>query len=169
LQVLNPPTLNICELSGNIVVDLIDIPCQVNFRIQLNPGVFYWACTFAPKGVKMPVKKLSEIKAVNVKDGVGVTRKNLITPEEAPNFSMRHFRIEPGGSMPLHTNLVEHEQFVLTGHGRICIGDEEFVVKKGNIVYIPAEVPHCYTNIGDEPFEFLCLVPVGEDSVKVLS
>lgn len=116
----------------------------------------------------MSVKHIHEIEASIVKDGVNVTRKMLISPEEAPNFAMRCFVIQPGGGMPNHTNLVEHEQFVLSGQARIGIGNEVFEVKKGNVVYIPAEVPHWYSNTGDEPFEFLCLVPNKQDSTTIL-
>lgn len=115
----------------------------------------------------MPVKRIERISGTEVKDGVGVTRKVLIAPEEAPNFAMRCFSIQPGGSMPRHTNSVEHEQFVINGCGRICIGDEEFDVSRGSIVFIPAGVPHWYRNTGEESFEFLCLVPNQPDIITL--
>ncbi len=116
----------------------------------------------------MPVKHLDQVSATPIKDGVGVTRKMLISTEEAPNFAMRCFTIQPGGSMPNHTNTVEHEQFVLRGHAKIGIGNEVFEVKHGDIVLIPAGVPHWYTTLGDEPFEFLCLVPAKPDITTLL-
>lgn len=116
----------------------------------------------------MSVKHTHEIETSIVKDAIGVTRKMLIPLEEAPNFAMRCFIIQPGGSMPNHTNRVEHEQFVLNGQARIGIGNDVFEVKKGSVVYIPAEVPHWYTNTGDEPFEFLCMVPNKQDSTTIL-
>ncbi|OQY27140.1 MAG: cupin, partial [Anaerolineaceae bacterium 4572_5.1] len=36
--------------------------------------------------------------------GKGVSRQILISPEEAPNFAMRRFIMQPGGGMPNHTN-----------------------------------------------------------------
>ena len=60
--------------------------------------------------------------------------------------------------MPNHTNAVEHEQYVLGGRAKIGIGDEIFEVETGNVVFIPAGIPHWYTTVGYEPFEFLCLV-----------
>ena len=71
--------------------------------------------------------------------------------------------------MPNHTNLVEHEQYVLNGQAKIGIGAEEFVVKKGDAVLIPAEIPHWYQNVGEEPFEFLCLVPNQADTITILA
>ena len=116
----------------------------------------------------MPVKQLNEIPVEALTAGKGVSRQILISPEEAPNFAMRRFIMQPGGGMPNHTNSVEHEQFVLRGRARIGIGDEVFEVQANNVVFIPAGVPHWYQNIGDAPFEFLCLVPNQEDVVEVL-
>jgi quercetin dioxygenase-like cupin family protein len=116
----------------------------------------------------MPVKHLTDIPLEPVKAGEGVTFHVLIGPDEAPNFAMRRFVMEPGGGMPRHTNLVEHEQFVLRGHARIGIGDDVIEVNATDIVFIPAGVPHWYQNIGPEPFEFLCLVPNKPDKVEIL-
>jgi quercetin dioxygenase-like cupin family protein len=116
----------------------------------------------------MNVKRIDSITAETVQSGVGVTKKVLISHEEAPNFAMRCFEIQPGGSMPNHTNQVEHEQFVLSGSAKIGIGEEIVEVKKDDIVFIPADVPHWYRNSGDEPFIFLCLVPNKPDVTTIL-
>lgn len=116
----------------------------------------------------MSVKHTNEVQANGVKAGTGVTMQVLISPEEGPNFAMRRFVIQPGGGMPNHTNLVEHEQFVLNGHAKIGIGAEVFEVRKGDVVFIPAEIPHWYQNVGEEPFEFLCLVPNKPDAITIV-
>ena len=92
----------------------------------------------------------------------------LISSEEGPNFAMRRFVIEAGGSMPRHTNTVEHEQFVLGGRAEITIGEDVYRVKKNDVVFIPKEMPHSYKVIGDEPFEFLCMVPNAPDKMTIL-
>lgn len=107
----------------------------------------------------MSIIRLEQVEPTPVPTGVGVTRRLLISPEQGPHFAMRAFRIEAGGGMPLHTNLVEHEQYVLRGRAKLVIGDETYEVSEGAIVFIPANVAHSYTPIGDEAFEFLCLVP----------
>ncbi len=116
----------------------------------------------------MFVKNIDEIKKNIVPAGTGTYIQVLIGPDEAPNFAMRRFIIESGGRVPEHTNLVEHEQFVLRGHGKIAIGDKIFEVRQNNIVFIPAGVPHWYENIGKEPFEFLCMVPNKEDKIQIV-
>jgi quercetin dioxygenase-like cupin family protein len=115
----------------------------------------------------MSVKHANEMDLQVVQAGIGTQMQVLISAEEGPNFAMRRFSMEPGGGMPLHTNLVEHEQYVLGGHARIGIGDDEFEVQQGDVVFIPGGAPHYYQNIGDEPFEFLCLVPNQPDEIVV--
>jgi quercetin dioxygenase-like cupin family protein len=116
----------------------------------------------------MFVKQINTFPKEEVKAGSKTTRQVLISSQEAPNFAMRKFTIEPGGEMPMHTNTVEHEQLVLGGCAEVIIGENNFVVKKNDVVFIPAGVPHCYKTIGDEPFEFLCLVPNKEDIIKMV-
>ncbi len=70
--------------------------------------------------------------------------------------------------MPFHTNTVEHEQLVLKGKAEVRIGDETVIVQKDDVVFIPAALPHSYKCIGDENFEFLCLVPHLEDTLEIL-
>lgn len=116
----------------------------------------------------MNVKRIDSVISETVQNGIGVTKKVLISHEEAPNFAMRCFEIQLGGSMPNHTNQVEHEQYVLSGSAKIGIGEEVFEVHKDDIVFIPADVPHWYRNSGDEPFMFLCLVPNKPDVTTIL-
>ncbi len=117
----------------------------------------------------MSVKHSQDIEAVEVTQGIKTTRQVLIPAHEGPNFAMRRFIMQPGGGMPRHTNTVEHEQYVLAGKARIGIADEIFEVKAGDVVFIPENVPHWYQNIGDETFEFLCIVPNKLDQTTILA
>ena len=92
----------------------------------------------------------------------------LLGPDDgAPSFAMRRFRMGDGGGMPLHTNSVEHEQFVLRGRALVGIGDERFEVGPEDVVYIPAGAPHFY-EVLEAPFEFLCMVPNAPDKIEIL-
>ena len=116
----------------------------------------------------MPVKNFSDVEANEIGAAVKTTIQVLISSEEAPHFAMRRIVMDVGGSMPLHTNTVEHEQLVLSGRGRVGLGDEVYEVEKNNVLYIPAGLPHFYETLGDEPFIFLCSVPNLQDVVEVL-
>ena len=116
----------------------------------------------------MYVKRAQDAPAEKVEAGQGTHRQVLISDSEGPHFAMRKFAIESGGGMPRHTNEVEHEQYVLGGRGRIGIGDQVFEVSANDVVFIPARVPHWYESIGDEDFEFLCVVPNLPDRTELV-
>ena len=116
----------------------------------------------------MSVKHTNEVEANNVAAGQDTIIQVLISAQEGPNFAMRKFSMKPGGGMPLHTNTVEHEQYVLGGRARIGIGEQEYEVQQGDVVFIPEGIPHFYENIGNEPFEFLCIIPNKEDTITIM-
>jgi len=116
----------------------------------------------------MSVKHADDVEAKNVSAGKDTTIQVLISSQEGPNFALRKFSMQKGGGMPRHTNTVEHEQYVLRGHAKIGIGEEIYEVKAGDVVFIPEGVPHFYENIGEEPFEFLCIIPNREDKITIV-
>ena len=114
------------------------------------------------------VTSVDKIPKKSVRAGSGTSMQVLIGSDIAPNFVMRRFIIEPGGGMPNHTNTIGHEQFILRGRARVGIGKDIHEVKSGNVVFIPRGIPHWYKAEGDEPFEFICVVPNEPDHVEVL-
>ncbi|MFK5882033.1 MAG: cupin domain-containing protein [Sulfurospirillum sp.] len=114
------------------------------------------------------IKNIKEYKFSPLPVGVGGSMSVLIGDDRAPNFMMRKFILKSKGSMPLHTNSVEHEQYVLKGSAKVVIGDVVKIVNKNDILFIPAGIPHSYDVLGDEDYEFLCLVPNQEDEIKIL-
>ena len=116
----------------------------------------------------MTVRKPEEVALDVVAGGTATARQVLIGDDLSPHFAIRRFVMEPGGGMPLHTNTVEHGQYVLTGHATIRMGDDTVRVMAGDSVHIPAGVPHSYQVEGDERFEFLCVVPNAPDEIKVI-
>ncbi len=116
----------------------------------------------------MTIKHADEVEAREVAAGKDTTIQVLISSKEGPNFALRRFIMKKGGGMPRHTNTVEHEQYVLRGKATITIGDETHHVAAGDVVFIPEGVVHSYQNSGEEPFEFLCVIPNKEDKITVV-
>lgn len=115
------------------------------------------------------IQSVHEIPSTPLQAGKGASMQMLISPEVAPHFAMRKFVIQKGGHMPLHTNSVEHEQYVLKGSARVVIDKETSVVKANDVLFIPAGIAHAYEVLGDEDYEFLCLVPNLDDQIKLVS
>lgn len=115
----------------------------------------------------MHVRRADDLPVETVSAGSGTGRQVLIGEDTGPHFQMRRFIMQPGGGMPRHTNTVEHEQYVLRGRARIGIGEETYDVSEGDVVFIPAGVPHWYRAAESEPFEFLCMVPNLPDRIEL--
>jgi len=113
------------------------------------------------------VRKKGTRESLEVTAGQGTIMQNLISSDEAPNFACRKFVMEPHGGMPKHTNLVEHEQYILRGSAIVEIGDDVYEVSEGDSVYIPSQVPHSY-KAGKDGFEFICVVPNKEDKIEIV-
>jgi quercetin dioxygenase-like cupin family protein len=117
----------------------------------------------------MPIKHSKDVEAKNVAAGKDTTIQVLISSQEGPNFALRKFSMQKGGGMPRHTNTVEHEQYVLRGQATVTIGGESHRVQAGDVLFIPEGAIHSYQNTGDEPFEFLCIVPNKEDRITIVN
>ncbi len=113
------------------------------------------------------VRKEGSRESMVITAGQGTSMQVLVRSDEAPNFALRKFTMEPHGGMPMHTNVVEHEQYIVKGSAVVVIGDETFEVSVGDSVYIPSMVPHSY-KAGGEGFEFLCVVPNKEDKIELV-
>lgn len=119
-----------------------------------------------PTGV---VKTARDVERRDVGAATATQMQVLLGPEDGtPNFAMRRFIMGEGGGMPVHTNTVEHEQYVLAGCAEVGIGGSVREVRAGDVLYIPAGAPHYYKVI-EAPFEFLCLVPNAPDKVEIVS
>jgi quercetin dioxygenase-like cupin family protein len=109
----------------------------------------------------MRVFPYQDVKSEEADEGASKLRVRwLITKEMgAPNFAMRLFEMSPGGNSPLHTHPWEHEVFVLEGEGTVIGGDEERVIKSGDVVFVPPNEKHQFRNSSRNVLKFLCLVP----------
>jgi quercetin dioxygenase-like cupin family protein len=116
----------------------------------------------------MTVKHSHEVQAKNVAACRDTSIQVLISAQEGPNFALRKFTMQKGGGMPRHTNTLEHEQYVLRGEAIITIDGETHHVRAGDVVFIPEGVVHSYENTGEEPFEFLCIIPNREDKITIV-
>lgn len=108
----------------------------------------------------------AEYELVDAADGLA--KAVLVGEDRAPNFAMRRFELRAGAAVPPHTNEVEHVQYVLAGEYTVTVAGEAHAVEPGDSLYIPAGAVHSYANDGDREGAFLCVVPHGEDDIRLL-
>ena len=88
----------------------------------------------------------------------------LIGPDEgAKTFSMRLITIDPAGQIGLHKHPWEHEIFIVRGRGNALVADEKRDLEPGSYVWIPPDEEHGFENIGNEPLEFVCCIPLKDE------
>src|SRR5262245_14589188 len=61
-----------------------------------------------------------------------------------------YFEIAPGDRLPLHTDSAEEILYIVAGEAEAQLGDEHGRVSAGDLVVIPAMVPHGAVNVGEE-------------------
>lgn len=109
--------------------------------------------------------KLRPIKAhrqepVNTPGAKGARMRMLVGPDDgARNFHMRQFEIEVGGHTPHHQHEHEHECLILKGSGLVKSEQGDRPFKPGDVLFIPPGEMHQFCNTGEEPCEFICLIP----------
>ncbi|MFB6113149.1 MAG: cupin domain-containing protein [Halodesulfurarchaeum sp.] len=109
----------------------------------------------------------NEYFELDTADGV---EKTIIFHEDdgVPNFRMRRYRLEPGATVPKHTNSVEHEAHAIQGEFVAGIGEEETLIEAGDSMFIPDGTVHWFRNDGDETAIFLCMVPIGDAEIDLI-
>lgn len=95
-------------------------------------------------------------------EGVEKTSMAVVVGREhgAPNFALRSFIVEQGGHTPRHAHDFEHEVFVVDGRGTVLLDGQERPLRRGDVVYIPADEEHQFRASGDLALHFLCVVPM---------
>lgn len=93
--------------------------------------------------------------------------KNLVngaSPIQTPSFSLGYVELEPmGGQVPWHNHEQEEVYVILSGEGEMCIGTERQRVVGGQTMYIPPNIFHQLTNIGETPLAFIYCYAPGTD------
>ena len=99
-------------------------------------------------------------KPVEMPGSSGCHVRWLIGKEDnAPNFAMREFQVDPGGHTPRHFHPYEHEVYVVQGQGTIFECDTQHPIKAGDVILVSPNEVHQFRNDHDQPLKFLCLIP----------
>jgi quercetin dioxygenase-like cupin family protein len=115
---------------------------------------------FEPTGSKV----LAAGEGLRLQSGPGRDLIFKVTGEDtAGAFDYFIVEVAPRGGPPLHVHHRQEETIhVLKGSFKIRIGKETFRCEEGGFAYLPAEIPHAFLNLTDEPGEVIVVyVPGG--------
>ncbi len=121
----------------------------------------------------MPFIDTNTIPASHVDKPFERDLKIIMSPQthnEVEDFTYLVSELAPdGGCTDFHGHDTAGELMIfISGHGRAWLGDEEYQVKPGTVMYAPPGVPHKTLNTGDTPLQIGCVfVPaVDTDYIK---
>lgn len=115
------------------------------------------------------VRETAEVNHESVSAAKGLSKGVLVNEDHgAADVALRRFVLDPGATVPEHTNDVEHVQYVLDGEYVVGIDGEEYHVSGGDALHIPAGTVHWYRNESERDGVFLCAVPTGDDEIQLV-
>jgi len=72
--------------------------------------------------------------------------------------SFEHVTAPPGGNVGLHVHSrTEEIYFIISGRGRMRVGDESRDVGPGDLILTPLHTAHSFKVVGDEPATFIVM------------
>jgi len=93
-----------------------------------------------------------------------IIKRNVFGPGRFwDDWVMRHFILPAHEEIPPHRHDWDHLVYSISGKGEVEVEGEHYDLSKGNWARVPAGKEHTFRNVGDEPFEFFCIVPVYGD------
>lgn len=100
----------------------------------------------------VPIRKYrDEFEGVNKQIVIGLD-------DQAPNFEIRYFNLEPGTHSNLERHPHDHGVVVMHGSARVQINDDFYKVNALDAIYISGEDLHQFTVLGNEPLGFICVI-----------
>ncbi len=98
---------------------------------------------------------------------VGVSRR-VFTEGLCCSFEARCFELSPGGFTSFERHRHTHFVLVLSGSGRVRLGNEWHTIGPMDVVLVGPEQPHRFQNDGREPLRILCVVDRERDRPVLL-
>jgi quercetin dioxygenase-like cupin family protein len=110
----------------------------------------------------MPVIKYGSMERKKI-EGNGILDVTKAVPvgknEGWDGYTMRVFRIAPGGHTPRHQHDWEHVNYIISGKGKLFLDGKEYEVSEKDFAFVPPNALHQFQNPFDQDFEFICIVP----------
>lgn len=103
----------------------------------------------------MQILRISDTPSERFPSGRDTRRLAGVAGLPATLFAMGHSTLDPGGAIPEHRHPNEEVYVVLSGAGRMTVGDDQQTVGAGCCIFIPADAPHALLNTGSDDMAVL--------------
>lgn len=89
----------------------------------------------------------------------GLFKHVLVGPDDgAPNFIIRYFYVPAGKATFYDQHPHEHGVVILHGKAKVQINEDFYEVGPLDSIFITGDDIHQFTNIGDAPLGFICVI-----------
>jgi len=82
---------------------------------------------------------------------------NLVGEDHGASVSLIFDESEPGHGPRLHRHPYDETWVVIAGHLTFRAGEERLAAGPGDVVIVPADTPHGFTNDGPGPSSLVCI------------
>ena len=110
------------------------------------------------EGLQNKMKNIEVSKVLKLEDEINYQKGQVVskTLVQNKNVSMTLFSFDKGEEISAHSSDGDAMVTVLDGTGRFTVGEEEFVLGKGETLIMPNQVSHAV--YGEEAFKMLLTV-----------
>jgi len=158
------PLLEVISLRNTWAAVLQDQPHELSFITSQHKSLFRRNCIdestvwqLVRKGESVhPIIPFSDIQI----NSTAYRFEGRNYGDIAASFFLVH--TEPGNGPSLHTHPYEEVFIVQEGEVTFVVGTETLRVNSGNVVIVPPETPHKFTNSGTTPLRQLSIHPTKE-------
>ncbi|MDF2905802.1 MAG: hypothetical protein K0R34_1123 [Herbinix sp.] len=104
------------------------------------------------------LKNIDSSKLLKLEEEIGYQKGQVVskTLVQNKNVSITLFSFDKGEEISAHSSDGDAMVTVIDGTGRFTVGDEEFVLNKGETIIMPNQVSHAV--YGEEQFKMLLTV-----------
>ncbi|WAC12467.1 cupin domain-containing protein [Dyadobacter pollutisoli] len=103
---------------------------------------------------------IESMEAKAISDGI------TLRSESGSNGTFGYFVMKKGASVPVHSHANEQYSFILKGSVKAAIGDTTMIIKAGETVLIPSNVPHSFTSLEEGTIDLDFFAPRREDWIN---
>lgn len=107
---------------------------------------------------KYKLKNIEQAKVLKLEDEVSYQKGQIVSKTLVQNksVSLTIFAFDKGEEISSHSSDGDAMVTILDGTGRLTVGDDTFILNKGETLIMPNHVPHAV--YGEEQFKMLLTV-----------
>ncbi|PZU24409.1 MAG: cupin domain-containing protein [Chryseobacterium sp.] len=104
-----------------------------------------------------------ELKKLPVKPVNELLTRGMISGEQG---TIGYFVYKKGAVVPTHQHSNEQYSLITSGSVRVKIGEKEYIVKAGEGIIIPSNVPHSFTALEHNTIDIDFFAPARKDWIE---